>query len=180
MANEFSRVDRQTLYQGKRVQLDLLTFEDEDGNRRKQEVVVHPGAVVILPITNQGKVVMIRNRRLSIGQTLLELPAGTLEPGELLINCAGRELLEETGYLATKMKPLASFFTSPGILTEKMSAFIGTGLVHKGQQLDEGEQIEVELMDYDDVIAATHDGRIFDGKTITTLLLFDRFHKGTK
>lgn len=176
MADAFSLVDRQTLYRGKRVTLELHTFEDGDGQKRKKEVVVHPGAVVILPISADGRVVLIRNKRPSVGQVLLELPAGTLEAGELPINCAGRELLEETGYLAKKMQPLASFYTSPGILTEKMHAFLATGLVHQGQQLDEGEEIEVELLGYADAIEATHDGRIFDAKTISTLLLFDRFH----
>src|SRR5439155_18171899 len=108
-----------------------------------REVVVHPGAVVVLALTPDGQVVLIRTRRYAVGQILIELPAGTLEKGEDPINCAGRELLEETGYLAGRLVPIGNFFTSPGILSEKMYAFAAYDLEKQKQALEQGEEIEV-------------------------------------
>src|SRR5690348_14471689 len=111
-------IDRQVLYNGTKVRLELHHMEDEDGKRSWKEVCAHPGAVCILPLLDErgDEIVLIKNRRVAVNQVLWELPAGTLERGESPMNCAGRELLEETGYLARRMKPIASFFTSPGIL----------------------------------------------------------------
>jgi ADP-ribose pyrophosphatase len=104
---------------------------------------VHPGAVVVLPLLDADTIVMIRNFRPSVGATLLELPAGTLEADEPAEACAGRELIEETGYRAGRIEPLVDFYTSPGVLSERMFAFVARELSHVGQQLDEGEEIEV-------------------------------------
>ena len=106
-----------------------------------------------------------------------ELPAGTLEPKEPPINCAGRELLEETGYLARRLKPLASFFTSPGILSEKMHAFVAYDLQKSNAALEEGEEIELLPTPLEEAIAMIKTGEILDGKTIATLLMFERFHR---
>src|ERR1043165_2517909 len=103
------------------MRLEVHHLEEEiSGRRIKREVVVHPGAVVILPFLDESTILMIRNRRYAVGQILVELPAGTIEKGEDPINCAGRELLEETGHLAGRLMPLRTFFTSPGIMSEKM------------------------------------------------------------
>jgi ADP-ribose pyrophosphatase len=139
-------------------------------------VVVHPGAVVILPFLDEKTILLIRNRRYAISQILLELPAGTLEKGEAPMNCAGRELLEETGYLATRLRPIGNFFTSPGILSEKMYAFAATGLEKRQSALEEGEEIEVESTPWEQAIDMIRTGQIQDGKTIATLLLYERFH----
>src|SRR5205085_10851780 len=107
-------IEKQVLYTGKKCRFELHRLEDEQGNRTQREVVAHPGAVVILPFLDADTIVMIRNRRYTVGQILLELPAGTLEPKEDPINCAGRELQEETGYLTARLKPIGNFYTSPG------------------------------------------------------------------
>ena len=121
------------------MRLELHHLEsEEDGSRTKREVVVHPGAVVVLPFVDDKTIVLIRNKRYAVGQLLVELPAGTLDPKEAPINCAGRELLEETGYLAKRLKPIGNFFTSPGILSEKMYAFAAYDLEKKQQALEEG------------------------------------------
>src|SRR5207237_9512104 len=91
-------VDRQVVYNGKKVRLELHHLEDPDtGRRHKREVCVHPGAVVVLPILPDGRVVLIKNYRYAVEESLLELPAGTLEKGEEPINCAGRARIEESG-----------------------------------------------------------------------------------
>ncbi len=171
-------VDKQVLYSGKKVHLEVHHLEDEaTGRRTKREVVVHPGAVVILPVLDEAarQILLIRNRRYSVRQVLLELPAGTLEKGEDPMNCAGRELLEETGYLAGRIKPLGSFFSSPGILTERMYAFVAYDLQQRRQQLDEGEDIEVEQVSMTDALDLIRTGQIMDAKTIAALLMYDKF-----
>lgn len=171
-------IEKQVIYDGSKVRLEVHHLENEEtGKRFKREVVVHPGAVVVLGLLDDGRVLLIRNRRYAVGQILLELPAGTLEKKEDPINCAGRELLEETGYLARRLAPIGTYFTSPGILSEKMYAFAAYDLRKQTAALEEGEEIELEPTDLDEAIRMTGDGRIQDAKTIATLLMFDRFHR---
>jgi ADP-ribose pyrophosphatase len=173
-------VEKQVIYDGSKVRLELHHLENEEtGRRYKREVVVHPGAVTILGLLADGKVLLIRNRRYAVGQILIELPAGTLEKNEAPMNCAGRELLEETGYLAGRLKPIGTFFTSPGILSEKMYAFAAYDLQKQKPALEEGEEIEVEPTSFDEALRMIRDGRIADGKTIATLLMYDRFYRNT-
>jgi ADP-ribose pyrophosphatase len=176
-------VERQVLYTGKKIRLELHHLEsavEDDTSRHVREVVIHPGAVCILPILPDDQVILIRNFRYPIGQYLLELPAGTLEKNEDPINCAGRELLEETGYLAGRMKPICNFFTSPGILSEKMYAYAAYDLEQQVQALEEGEDIELQPTPYADVMRMIERGEIHDGKTIATLLLYDRTLRKTQ
>jgi ADP-ribose pyrophosphatase len=93
------------------------------------------------------------------------------------MNCAGRELVEETGYLAGRLKPLGNFYTSPGVLSEKMYAFAAYDLEQGKAQLEEYEEIEVQPTGLDEAIEMIIDGQIHDGKTIATLLMYDRFHR---
>jgi len=174
-------IEKQVIYDGAKVRVEVHHLEDEQTGRRfRREVVVHPGAVVVLALLDDGQALLIRNRRYAVDQVLLELPAGTLEKQEDPMNCAGRELLEETGYLARRLKPIGSYFTSPGILSEKMYAFAAYDLRKQKPALEEGEEIEVEPTPMDQAIAMIRDGRIQDAKTIATLLMFDRFHRGEK
>ena len=99
-----------------------------DGRTLAREYIVHPGAVTILPLFANGRVLLIRNRRIAVGATLVELPAGTLDPGESPRATAERELIEETGYRAELFEWLCEFHTSPGILSERMHLFLATGL----------------------------------------------------
>jgi ADP-ribose pyrophosphatase len=172
-------IEKQVIFEGKKIRLELHHLETDEGKRTRREVVVHPGAVVILPVLDDQNVILIRNRRYAIGgQYLVELPAGTLEKGEDPMNCAGRELLEETGYLASRIKPIATFFTSPGILSEKMYAFAAYNLQKKTAALEEDEDIEVQITPMQEAIEMIGDGLIQDGKTIATLLMYERFQKG--
>ena len=169
-------IEKQVVYDGKRLRLELHHFRDEDSQKRfVREVVVHPGAVTVLPLLDERTILLLRNTRHAVGTILVELPAGTLEKGESPMNCAGRELLEETGYLAGRMKPIGTFFTSPGILSEKMYAFAAYDLVKKVQSLEEGEDIELMTATLDEAIAMIAHGQIQDGKTIATLLMYERF-----
>jgi ADP-ribose pyrophosphatase len=171
-------IDKQLLYSGQKIKLEVHHLEEEiSGNRIKREIVVHPGAVVILPFLDASTILMIRNRRYAVGQILIELPAGTMDKGEDPINCAGRELLEETGHLAGRLVPLRTFFTSPGIMSEKMYSYAAYDLEPQQRAPEEGEEIELVSASLDQAIQMIHDGQIQDGKTIATLLLYDRFFR---
>ena len=156
------------------VQRQVLT---NSGKSLPREVVLHPGAVIILPILEDQRIVMIRNRRHTVNQELLELPAGTLEvkpdgSPESPALCATRELLEETGYSAKILSAFGWFYTSPGILTEKMYAFIATSLTLGQQNLEDNEQIRVEVLSRDTILALLQQNRIVDAKSIATLLKY--------
>lgn len=146
-----------------------------DGILHPREAILHPGAVTIVPILANERVVLIRNFRPAVGRTLIELPAGTLEAGEDPLQTAVRELEEETGYRSGRIEPLCQFFMSPGILRERMHLFVATELAPGPTRLDEGEQIETMAVDWAEALAMISDGRIEDAKTLVGLLWFQRW-----
>ncbi len=167
----------QLIHHGPRVDFILRPIKTAGGGTRQREVVLHPGAVIILPVLEDGRIVMIRNLRHSVRETLLELPAGTLERdaggvGEEPALCAARELTEETGYRAGRIEPFGWFYTSPGILNEKMYAFLATRLTAGAQKLEETEQIQVVEMGPGEVLRQIRENLIVDAKTIATLLKY--------
>lgn len=171
-------IEKQVIYKGKKVHLEVDHLENEETQRQlTREVVIHPGAVVVLPVMSDGRVLMIRNHRYSVRQVLIELPAGTLEKGEDPMNCAGRELLEETGYLAGKLQRIGAFYSSPGILTEKLYAFAAYHLEKKSAALEEDEEIEIMPVLLDDALKMIDTAEIMDAKTIATLLMYERSHR---
>ena len=173
-------IEKQIIYDGRRIKLEVHHYMTEAGKRISKEICVHPGAVVILPVLDADTILLIRNYRYSIRQTLLELPAGTLEKNEDPMNAAGRELVEETGYLAGRMERMLDFYASPGVLTEKMYTFAAYDLEKVGQKLEEDEKIEVVPTKLDQAIALIKDRQIIDGKSIAILLAYDRFFRGKK
>lgn len=140
-----------------------------------RELVVHPGAVVILPLLPDGTIALIRNRRWAVSEELWELPAGTLEPPEPPDQCAARELIEETGYAAESITPMTKFYSCPGFCTEMLYAFLATGLNHVGQQLEETELITVVPTPLERSLDMIRNGDIRDAKTIATLLYYANF-----
>ena len=166
-----SHTRRETVFRGTRFHVDRFTLAGRDGSTVTRELAVHPGAVVVLPMLDAETCVLIRNTRPMLGETLWELPAGTREPGEAPIVTAARELEEETGYRASTLSPLASFYASPGITDERMHAYVATGLTAVSQSLDATEEISVHAMPLERALAMCRDGTIADGKTLAILLL---------
>jgi ADP-ribose pyrophosphatase len=167
----------QLLHHGSRADFVLRPVKTTSGKTIIREVCLHPGAVIILAVADDGQIVMIRNRRHTVFETLLELPAGTLERDaqgktEDPAGCAGRELTEETGYIAKEIIPFGWFYTSPGILTEKMYAFIARGITPGPQHLEDNEQIQVQLLSPQDVLRHIRENLIVDAKSIATLLKY--------
>lgn len=160
-----------TVHRDDRIELRLVPFPAREGPPIERAIVVHRGAVVLLPITDAGEIVLIDNLRHSIGQRLLELPAGSLEPGEDPALAAARELAEETGFEAAQIAPIGGFFSAPGFATEYLYAYRATGLRHVGQTLDAVEDIVVRPTAPDDVMALIAAGTIRDSKTLATLML---------
>ncbi len=142
-----------------------------DGRSGSVEIVVHPGAVVVLPLLSDDELIMLRNFRPALDRELWELPAGTLDvEGEAPRAAALRELEEEAGYRAGSMTALGEFYTSPGVMTELIRAFVATDLTETTQRLEASEQIVAERMTTAEALAMIRDGRIVDAKTIITLL----------
>ena len=167
-----------TLLETSRFKVVEVARVARDGSTRTRAVVRHPGAVTILPLTDDGRVCLIHNFRVAVGQTLIELPAGTLDPQEEPLAAARRELAEETGYRAGHWQHLRSFFLSPGILDERMHLFLATGLVAGDPAREPGEEIETLLTPWDEALRWIATGDIQDAKTIAGLLLYDRLRHG--
>lgn len=163
--------DPKVVFHGQRI--DVLSVAD--GTKRR-EVVAHPGAVIILPFLDQERIIMIKNERIAVMETLWELPAGTLEKKEDRLLCAHRELEEETGYRASQMSPLLEFFSSPGFSNEILHAYVAKDLTYVGQSLDDTEKIEVEIMKFTEALSMIKTGLIRDAKTICTLLFYATHH----
>ena len=145
-----------------------------DGSTASCSTVRHPGAVVILPMVTVDQVCLIRSTRLTVGRTILELPAGTREPNESPLETARRELEEETGYRAAQLEPLAEFFTSPGILDERMYAFVATELTPGPPRREPNEQIENLVVSWNAAMDMVSRGEIEDAKSLVSLLMYAR------
>lgn len=162
-------------FHGVRFDVRTVQIEGKNQNKVQRDVVIHPGAVIILPFLDEKTIIMIRNERFAVGETLWELPAGTLEASEKPEETAKRELIEETGFEAKQIDPLLSFYTTPGICNEVMHAYVAKNLKEVGQKLEESEKIIVEKVSWDQALKMIRDGLICDGKTIATLLFYDSF-----
>ena len=154
--------------------VERATWSLEGGEGVERFIVRHPGAVTIVPVLDDGRVVLVRNARIAVDARLWELPAGKLEPNESPVDTARRELSEETGYTCAHLVPLGTFFTSPGFCDEVMHCFLAEGL-HAGDAHPEpGEDLIVEVVEPDRLWSMVDDGTLIDGKTMAALLLWQR------
>jgi ADP-ribose pyrophosphatase len=146
---------------------DVRNGEDE----YKREVVVHRGSAVIVPVFEDKTIAMVRQYRHAANEYLLEIPAGSLDKGETSPEaCAHRELEEEIGVVAGRMEEIASFYVSPGFLTEKMFVYLATELTETQQDLEIDEILEVERHSFSDVFEMIRNGGIQDAKTMLGLI----------
>jgi ADP-ribose pyrophosphatase len=162
--------DSQILFEGRRFRVERRVETGPDGREHLRDIVRHPGAAVILPLLDDGRLCLVRNYRPAVRETLIELPAGTLEPGEDPARTALRELAEETGYRAGRLERLISFYSSPGILDEHMHLYLARDLTPGPMALDPGEQLEPLLCSWQEALAMIDRGEIHDAKTLAGLL----------
>jgi ADP-ribose pyrophosphatase len=168
---------RRIIYRGRKIDLALLEVTLADGSTAEREVVLHRGAVALLAMVDEDRLCLVRNHRYAVGRTLLEVPAGTLDPGESPEATAARELAEETGYTAGRITRLASWHVSPGVLSERMHLFACEDLRPGPPSHQPDERIEPVMVAWDDALAMVADGRIDDAKTMLALLIGDRWRR---
>ncbi|MBQ7916022.1 MAG: NUDIX hydrolase [Firmicutes bacterium] len=152
----------------------LKVYKDEvlldNGMEVTREVMRHQGAAAVVPITDNGEVILVKQYRYAVGKEMLEIPAGLLEPGEEMAVCAARETEEETGYKPMELIHLYDFFSSPGYCTERIGIFAARQLVPSRQHLDADEDVEVVVMPLEEAIEMIKRGEIVDGKTVAALM----------
>ena len=157
------------VYDGRVVHLVVLDVMLPDGGTAKRELVRHPGAVAVVPLIGDD-VLMVRQFRVAAGRVMLEIPAGTLNPGEDPRLCAERELQEETGYRPGNLESLGGIFVAPGYTTEFIHLFLATDLIESRLDMDDDEFIELVRMPLANVLAMIERGEIEDGKSTSALL----------
>jgi ADP-ribose pyrophosphatase len=160
------------VYRGRVADVHRVGVRGPGGRLLARDFFHYGGAVVILPVLADGRIVLIRNFRYPIGERLWELPAGMLESGEAPAAGAARELLEETGYAAGHLAELGRFYTAPGTSDELMHAYLATDLAPGPQHLEPYEEITAEALAADQVRQMASDGRIRDAKTLSALGLY--------
>ncbi|MBS4191117.1 NUDIX hydrolase [Bacillus sp. FJAT-49705] len=164
---EEKTINIEKIYMGKVISLQLEDVELPNGNTSKREIIKHPGAVAVLALTDDEKIVMVEQYRKALEKTIVEIPAGKLEPGEDPLECAKRELEEETGYDCKEMDWLISFYTSPGFADEIVHLYIAKGLVQKenAASLDEDEFVNLIELTLDEAEQFLKEKKIYDAKT---------------
>jgi ADP-ribose pyrophosphatase len=165
---------QRTLLETRRFSVVEETVTRPDGKMASCQFVKHPGSVAILPILDDGRVCLIHSRRLTVDKMLVEIPAGTREPNESPLETARRELAEETGYRAAQFDELATYYPSPGVLSERMWIFVARGLTEGAPAREENEEIENYVVSWEDVLAMVDQGEIEDSKTLIAILFWQR------
>ena len=162
------------IYEGRVIHLRVDTVRLPDGGLTRREIIEHRGAVALVAVDENDNVLLVRQFRKAAEQDLLEIPAGTLEPGENPLDCAQRELQEETGYRADWIDPLTGFYPCPGYSTEFIHVYVATGLHPSAAEHDDDEDIEVVRTPLNKALEMFGSGEICDAKSIVGLLAYAR------
>jgi ADP-ribose pyrophosphatase len=164
------QLSSEQVFPGKLLDVRRDRIRTPGGHEGLREYIVHQGAVVIIPVLPDGRLIFERQYRYPVSCVILELPAGKIDPGEPIETTGRRELLEETGYVADSWRYLGVMHPCVGYSNERIEIFLATGLVKQAEQnLDHGEHLELLTLSLDEAIAAVRDGGITDAKTITEL-----------
>ena len=169
-----TKVSSEQVFDGKLLHVRRDTVRLPDGGLATREYVVHPGAVLIVPVLRDGRLVVERQYRYPVGRVLIEFPAGKLDPGEAELATAQRELAEEAGLAAARWTPLGRIHSVVGYSNEAIDFYVEEELTHVGSMLVAGEFLEILTMSLDEMLAALDRGEITDAKTVAALLLYAR------
>lgn len=177
---EEKTVKRETLFEGKIISLHVDDVELPNGLQSKREIVTHPGAVIAL--TEDGNIVLVEQYRKALERAIIEIPAGKIDAGETLENCALRELEEETGYLAHELEHVQSFATSPGFADEIIHVYLASQLekLSAPREGDEDEFVRLHEVSLDEALQWMTEGKIYDAKTAFALLYVQQQFPYTK
>jgi len=156
---------QETIFTGRVINLRVDEIIDCYGQPGKRELVEHSGGVGILALDEQDRVLMVRQYRYGVGEVLLEIPAGKLEPGEDPFECGKRELLEETGYFADTYTNLGVMYPTPAYVSERIYLYMAQGLHFQGQHFDKGEYLTCEKISLQEALRMVTEGEILDAKT---------------
>lgn len=171
-------VNSETLLQGSFLHVRRDTVRQPDGRLAQREYVVHPGAVVVIPLADDDRVVVERQYRHPVGRVMLEFPAGKLDPGEDPLRCGQRELLEETGYRAAQWARAGALHLAIAYSTEIIHIYFARGLRGGERKLDDGEFLDVHLMPVDELLSACRNGDVTDAKTLSCCLWLQNVRDG--
>ncbi|MBI5928863.1 MAG: NUDIX hydrolase [Chloroflexi bacterium] len=163
------------IYKGRLLHLQRKQVRLPNGETAQREIILHPGAVAMVPRTADGHILLVRQFRKAAERILLEVPAGTLTPGEDVWKAAERELREEIGYRPDKLTKLGGIFVAPGYSTEYIHLFLAEGLIHDPLSLDHDEFIEPIIVTFAEALAKIASGEIEDAKSISSLLLTQQY-----
>jgi ADP-ribose pyrophosphatase len=171
-------LDSRLAFEGAFLRLYVDLVRAADGHVSMREYLRHPGAVMVIPLLDNGEVVLERQFRFPLGRAMVEFPAGKVDAGEGLLACAQRELLEETGYRAARWSYLGGLHNAIAYSDEKIEIFLAEDLVHEGAALDDGEMIEVFSAHWRQVLDWVRDGTITDGKSIAGAFWLEKVLQG--
>lgn len=171
-------VTGKSVYDGKLLHVRCDTVRLPDGHLTEREYIEHPGAVMIIPLLDDGELVMERQYRYPLKRDMIELPAGKIDAGEPPLECAKRELLEETGYAASSWRHIATIHPLIGYSSERIEFYLARGLTHIGAHLDDGEFLEIFTLPLPTALEWVREGRITDGKTVAGLFWAERIVTG--
>lgn len=171
---DHQRISTERVYSGRLLKIDRDRVQLPNGRATTLEMVRHPGASAIVPFITPDEILLVRQFRYATGGFILEVPAGTLNPGEAPEACAHREVAEEAGYRAGRLVPLASIYTTPGFTDEVIYLWAAYDLTPVGQNLDHDEVLSVERLPLAEAVTQIAAGGIVDAKTICALLLAER------
>ncbi len=178
MKNDFKRLGTELIYKARLFELKKVKTRRANGHEFIHDVIFHPGAAVIVPMSSSKEFLLIRQYRTAVNDVMWEFPAGTLEKGESPLGCAKREIIEETGFSAKRWNNLGTFYPAPGISTELMHLFLARDLVTQKMSLDQDEFIEKDVVSIKKLQKMIYDGTIIDAKTIVGLFNYwMKFHR---
>jgi ADP-ribose pyrophosphatase len=168
---KFEILKRETVYKGRAFEVQNLEVRMPNDRLTHYDLVKHSGAVTLIPLDRQGNILFVRQFRIAVNSEMLELPAGTLEPGEEPEVCAAREIREETGMAARGLRKLGDYFLAPGYSSEHMHVYLATDLYEAPLKADDDEFLQVQKIPITKAFEMAAAGEIKDAKTLASLLM---------
>lgn len=174
MSNQVKRIAREVMYEGAILKVCKDTMRFENGNEEKWDIILHNGAAAVVPVLDDGKILMVTQYRETVERETLEIPAGKLDSsGEAGLLCATRELEEETGYRSDDIEWLLTLRTTMGFCNEKIEIYVARNLIATKQHLDENEYVDVKAYSVKELKEMIYTGKIEDSKTIAAILAYE-------